>query len=565
MKITKTILTVFAAAALLSTTAFADDFGFGDSSSAGSTDSSSEAEPTVTVGGTVKMDARVYLDDPDDTDPDVKDYKTQAVPDATLNVDFAAASTDVSAKFNFSEDSIKTYNSDVIEEFTARAYLGNFVFEAGKEKLVWGKGDKLHVVDNFCANDYTDYIIPDYIDRRLAEPMFHLVYNAPSGSWRAEAVYTPLMTPDRLATSGVWVPAQSTKLTKLVTNVETAKVAKTYTTYTTLTATAAAINTAYAEYQTAAYLYSQDSTTYASVYASTKAAYDAIIYNAGLATSSTATTTTEESSAPSTIKSSLTSAATEYLTTLTAASSFDSDSLYPDTYTLKYGQAGLRTTFTIGAVDLGLSYYYGHNKQPSVNLENYIASSVANSGTSYELPELNYDQLQVFGAEAAFVLGPFNTRWEAAYNLTKDVDGDDPWVHNNSVAWVGGFDMDLPIHNVNINIQETGKYILHGDEIKDGTYAAYDVDYDANNCFTNNKLVVNISDTYNHENVKPEVSCLYGIERGDVLVMPKLTITAKPNFNIIVSGLYMWCKDEDSEFYAWRNNSFGQIGVKYQF
>jgi signal peptidase I len=154
-------------------------------------------------------------------------------------------------------------------------------------------------------------------------------------------------------------------------------------------------------------------------------------------------------------------------------------------------------------------------------------------------------------------------RFEAAYNLTDDTDGDDPSVHNNSISWVPGFDIDLPVHNVNLNVQEIGTYILKGDKIKDN--GSYDVDYDADNCFSNNKLAVDISDSFMHENLKLDCQLLYGIERGDIIVLPKITYTIKTGMNVSASGMYIYAKDTDSEFYAWRNNSFVQLGVSYLF
>jgi hypothetical protein len=236
-------------------------------------------------------------------------------------------------------------------------------------------------------------------------------------------------------------------------------------------------------------------------------------------------------------------------------------------YRLKYGQAGARLTATTGMVDWGLSYYYGHYKQPSVDWSGYITSAVSNSGASLVNPSLDYDRLQVFGAEGAVTLGGFNFRGEFAYNLTDDVSGDEPWTHNNSIGWVFGFDKDLPVNNLNVNIQTIGTYILNKDQIEDGTYKAYDVDYDENGIYSNDKIVLNISDSYNHEKVKPEVSIIYGIERSDFIVMPKITYTIADGLDIIGKGLYITNFDDDSksEFSSFLNNSFFQLGMKYTF
>lgn len=546
MKLYKKIILSIAAAGLTSF-CFADDWEYEE-----------QTEPTVTIGGLVEMNARAYVDQRDANDDalDVEDWQTVAFPKGKLNLNYSGISSDVSLSLKFDKTSLYDgFYWDILDEFTARAYVGNAQLEAGKMRVVWGKGDKVHVLDNFNANDYTDYIIPDYIDRRISEPMFRAVYST-NNNVKFEAVYTPMMTPDRLAGSGVWQPKASKSLTSTVEDLVKARLAT---------------------------------------------SLGAVI---GDPTNDTA------------------------LESLFDNLQFDANSLYPDTYKLKYGQVGARTTFTVGPVDLGLSYYLGRNKQPTagkaiVNAgiasemtyeslaassdlqKQYLASQIAGNSaiqaynavlTPYILDAdlssgLDYEELQVFGFEGATVLfGRINSRWEVAYNLTKDIAGDDPFVHNNSIAWVAGFDVDLPVHNINVNIQNNGKYILNNDKLGGdkvfspfaGTavdtafggalssnvkysYKEVDVDYDPNDCYTNNKLIVNVSDTWNHEKIKLDLKGIWGIERGDVIVMPNLAFNIKDDFQLNLSGLFIWCKDSDSEFDGWEHNSFAQVGVKYTF
>ena len=570
MKITK----ITVAAMLLA----AGTFGFADEFDEFTSEFEEYVEPTVTLSGSVSAAGRVYTDLIRDSEgnlvndldqgkrerENLQDMTVEGNPSVKIGADYSGSSSDVSIKFKFDKFSLGDYKEDIVEEFTARAYLGNFQLEAGKMKVVWGKGDKLHVVDNFNANDYTDYIIPDYIDRRIAEPMFRVVYSTPSNV-KLEGIWTPMMTADRLASDGVWVPNAMKTLTSTVEGI--------------------------------------------------------MAYNL-----------------KRTLDNAISSGdSTKAISKIMEASSFSSDNLIgDDIHSIKFGQAGARTTFTLGHLDLGLSYYYGHSKQPSANLSPYIASisdavtnyvtnqltTYATTGSSdftnkygaeintymttnygaaiaggtlttqqafqlsakaiaeahaqeiaygmsgakeFALPELNYDQVQVFGLEMATVLWKFNIRAEGAYYLTKDTAGDNPWIHNNSVQWVAGFDIDMPWTNMNLNVQTQGKYILNNDKIKDGAYAAYDVDKDANDKYTNNKIVVNLSDSYNHDNVKVEVSGIYGIERKDILVMPALTIRAADDFSIKASGLWIHAPDEDCEFYGWGNNSFAQLSCKYLF
>src|SRR5574344_3019388 len=618
-------------------------------------DTSASTASPITFNGNAVLNTRAYLDKNEiDEFTDLSKIPMSAIPTFTFGTEYTSGTVSADAKIKFSEDTITKYQSDVIDELTVRANMGNFLLEAGKMKLVWGKGDKLHVLDNFNADDYTDLIIPDYIDRRISTPMIHTAYSFNTGNIRLEAVYAPVMTTDRFATTGVWTPATYTNLVDKVTAVEEAKLARALTNYTTATATAgaaagaasvasesltaatsavataqSAYDTALSNYKAAKSAYETEEASYATEYPATVQSYSqakttyeaaqaaytatpnaltlAALQSAGasyasvgtalttlttnhlaanetlmgatsayaaatgaLETAKTtqtayATAATKAATAYATAAADLTTAATVYGTTLAEVSSFSAADMYPDTNTLRYGQAGARITGTIGSFDWGASYYYGHFKQPSVKWSAYIASAEANSGTSYELPTLAYDQKQVFGLEGATAIGRLNFRGEAAYNLTEDTNGTNPWVHNNSVSWVGGFDIDLPIHNLNVNIQETGTYILNNDEITSGTYKTYDVDYNANDAYTNDKLVCNVSDTYFHDKLTTEASVMWGIENGDVIVMPKVTYNVSEGLDLSASGLYIWCKDDNSEFAAWKNNSFLNLGVSCKF
>ncbi len=569
MKIAKKVM---AAALALSIAGFAaadewDDFGSDDFGS------SSSSESAIAISGSAEVTGRVYTDirDGEDERLDVQDMYTEGRPAARLNFDYSGASSDVSFKLKFDKFSLGDYKEDILDEFTARAYLGNFQIEAGKMKVVWGKGDKVHVIDNFNANDYTDFIMPDYIDRRIAEPMFRLVYSTPSNV-KFEGVYTPMMTVDRLASDGIWQPAASKTLTELVSGIVKHN---------------AAIDLAAA-------LPAGD--------------FGSIIDG------------------------------------LQEMSSFSSDNLTEDNiHSLKYGQAGARTTFTLGHFDLGLSYYYGHWKQPSANLGNMlgsisdaimtevsavmadptklnatdapylnalvtrhtaeateIATGLLTSGQAsdlataqalaakaviqkyaekeamtyltygnqkVELPSLNYDQLQVFGLEFATVIWKFNIRGEGAYYLTEDTAGDNPWIQNNSVQWVAGFDMDMPWTNMNINVQTQGKYILKSDKIKEkeGAYKDNDVDYNSDDKYIRNKVIVDVTDAYNHESIKIDIKGIFEVETKDFLVIPALTIKAADDFSVTASGMLIKTDNKNSEFYNFRRNSYGQLSCKYLF
>lgn len=476
------------------------DFGsFGDEGTSGTQGGFggfADAASSLSIGGEAGADARAWIDTDDgyDSATDIAD-RTSMENNAYLKLEFGYSGTasDVEAKLKFDQKTIRETPEDILEEATVRGYFGNLTVEGGKMKVVWGKGDKLHVLDNFNANNYTDCIFPEYIDRRLAEPMLRATYSIPNDyNIRIEGVYTPLMTADRFAESGKLVPYSLVKIEDVSKSIVAALLG------------------------------------------------------------------TEENK--------------NNIGAIMNASSLSSDSalLYPDTQKLRYGQAGIRLTGTVHGIDWGTSYYYGHYKQPSFNaaklmpcIQKYIASGSIDDGDSF----LQYDQLQVFGLEAAAVIWKLNTRWEFAYNMTEDYDGTDSAVHNNSIAWVGGFDIDIPVHNINVNVQETGTYILKNGEINAG-----DVDYNSDGNYSRNKLVVNVSDTFLHEKLKAECTVIYGIENKEWCVQPKIEYNILDGLTFKATGAYLYSDNENGEFYNFtyaneQNHSatYAQLSLKYSF
>lgn len=529
MKLNKLIL--ITSAILLGTTgAFADDFdSFDDFGSFGS-DASSGSATKLEVNGTVKTDVRAYVDTSDKDDKDgAEKIDINAIPSASLDLKYSGNKSDLELKLKLDETTIKNNPVDVIDEAVIRGYFNNLTLEAGKMKIVWGKGDKLHVLDNFNADDYSDFIIPDYLDRRISTPMIRGVYSLPVANLNIEGVYTPFLPVDRFATNGRWTPAQVGALTGTVTQMASGKVADAFTGYTKASgmATAAGI-----VYQSAGEAYKKAAAAYqanpldsekAATFAASKTAFEAAQAEYEQATAT------------------LQAAGAKYMYYLTNASALSSnkDVIYPNTQTLKYGQFGGRVTATLGQVDLGLSYYNGWFKQPTINqskMDGFLDTYLATGTVSDDQKFLSYDKKQTFGLEASTTIWHFNLRGEAAYNLTEN---------NDSVAWLGGFDIDLPFWNANLNVQETGTLVL------DDT--------------TNNKIVANFTTSFANDKIAPEVTVMYGVEKKDLVVMPKLAFKPDQNLTITASGMYIWCGNDDSEFKAWEKNSFVNLGVMYQF
>ena len=219
MTVTKKIFAVSLACALLAANVYAqDDWG--------SDDSSSEEAAELTfwdkfkISGDASLAGRAYFDG-----KSVYTTTTTVIPKLKLGFDYEGAATKFSSKLRFDEQTLRYDNEMILDEFNADLFVGNWVLSAGKMKVVWGKGDKLHVLDNFNSNNYYDFLIPDYLDRRNAEYMFRAQYNSPRG-FRIEGIYTPIMHGETYAQKGKWVPAkvkQSKRKVKVAAKLSVAK------------------------------------------------------------------------------------------------------------------------------------------------------------------------------------------------------------------------------------------------------------------------------------------------------------------------------------------------------
>ncbi len=220
----------------------------------------------------------------------------------------------------------------------------------------------------------------------------------------------------------------------------------------------------------------------------------------------------------------------------------------PQMNTLSDGQYAARVSGTAGGVDLAATYYFGYLRNPN--------AEVTYSGTYPNLvPEqinLSYDRLHVFGLDAAGVLAGFNLRGEAAYYLTEDYEGeDDIRTNNHSLQYVAGFDRNLPLSNLNLNIQNIGFYYLNEDDDP-----------------TSNILSAALSDSWNNDKIKPEVAVSYGIEKQDFMLRPEITFDLIDDVQL-TAEYAAFIGDEDGRFGQFDDNGYtndyAQITLTYNF
>ena len=209
MTVCKKIFAVSLACALLAANVYAQD----DWGSDGATDESAELTfwDRFKISGDATLAGRAYFDS-----DKASSTELNVIPRFKLGFDYEGNSTKFNSKIRLDEQTLKYDNEMILDEFSANLFVGNWVLSAGKMRVVWGKGDKLHVLDNFNANNYYDFLIPDYLDRRTSDYMFRAQYNSPLG-FRVEGIYTPIMQPETYAQKGRWVPKKVSDLTQNVT------------------------------------------------------------------------------------------------------------------------------------------------------------------------------------------------------------------------------------------------------------------------------------------------------------------------------------------------------------
>jgi hypothetical protein len=141
----------------------------------------------------------------------------EAGPEVRLDIMYAGPETELVTKFLFrrygtpAEDERVQNVKDLVSEAYIRAYFDAFDVEAGLMKIVWGKGDNIHVLDVLNPTDYYDFINNEYLDRRAAELMTRVVFKLGDKD-NLELVYAPVFTPDTVPREGPWTPQQVKKL-----------------------------------------------------------------------------------------------------------------------------------------------------------------------------------------------------------------------------------------------------------------------------------------------------------------------------------------------------------------
>lgn len=151
--------------------------------------------------GDIKLNNRNYLD---------IENEIETTLEINLNLKYERDNSELYADFEYLTDD----DSFNLNEAYVRLFYDNFDFLAGKKKVIWGKGDKLHVIDNINPEDYSDFINEDYLDRKISEKMLKIDYYIGNGNF--EIIFIPEFNYSKLPEEGFWVQ----KETRYIQNLE---------------------------------------------------------------------------------------------------------------------------------------------------------------------------------------------------------------------------------------------------------------------------------------------------------------------------------------------------------
>jgi hypothetical protein len=227
---------------------------------------------------------------------------------------------------------------------------------------------------------------------------------------------------------------------------------------------------------------------------------------------------------------------------------------YAKTQSLRYAQAGLRFTTSIGQSDIGAQYFYGNLFQPAYNLTGVLSSGVV---------LLDYNRYHQVGVDYAQVVAGFNIRAELAANITEDLGGDDKAVYNPALGWSLGFDRDL-LWGVNLNVEGLGSLrLLDGRVSEDQIYPGVFFDIEGGTDMTATRIIMSLTKSFLRDTLEIRASAIWEIEERDCILMPAITWTKGDVALVLSAGVF--AGDKEGQFGQYHGNNFLRAGISYTF
>jgi hypothetical protein len=222
-----------------------------------------------------------------------------------------------------------------------------------------------------------------------------------------------------------------------------------------------------------------------------------------------------------------------------------------------FNQWAMKLERSGGALDWSVSYFDGFDLNPDIGL----------AGPGSVL--LKHNRIRVVGADAAAVIGRYGLRAEAAYVRTEDTSGDNPFVKNPFFFAVFGVERTF-YEYLNVNLQYFSRYVSDyrdPEKIADPfvrgvalAHAAVNRELD----YLDHGITLRISNKWFNETLEIEVATVYGFNRNDYALRPKVTYAFSDRWKG-TAGADFFRGREDSFFGRLRDNSTLYVELRYHF
>lgn len=230
------------------------------------------------------------------------------------------------------------------------------------------------------------------------------------------------------------------------------------------------------------------------------------------------------------------------------------------------GQWGLKIETTGNLGDGSISYYEGYDLNPGLALQTiYIASNQP----PLLIAELSHHWIRTFGMDGAVTVGRFGIRGEAAYTLTENPDGSNPFIKPPFFFVVLGGDRTF-LEYLNINLQYIFKKVSKYHDPKNNpdpltrAIAIQEALFNNQVDEISQGISMRVSNKWLNETLEAELAGIYMFIRHDYILRPKLTYALTDSWKILVAADFFEGPD-DSYFGYLRKNSTGYTEFSYHF
>jgi hypothetical protein len=231
-----------------------------------------------------------------------------------------------------------------------------------------------------------------------------------------------------------------------------------------------------------------------------------------------------------------------------------------------FGQWGVKMESIGGNWDGSVSYYDGFDLDPDIGLESQF---VALNQPPLLNVLLSHHRIQNFGIDGATAIGRFGLRGEAAFTMTENSEGSDPFIKSPFFFLVIGGERTF-LDYLNINLQFTFRNIINyhdpGD-IADPLTRSIATEQ----ALFNNQLdriseggSIRVGNKWYNETLEAEIAGIGTWTRHDSLLRPKITYAMTDRWKIILAA-DIYGGPEDSFFGNLSKNNAGYLEVSSHF